>query len=145
VLLNGSDRRIRGLGEVSLRVNDLAAMGAFYEEVVGLKVLRREESYVFFEIAEGYGGHSQNLALFDAGERTSPQRKSATVSSNQSTLHHIALNIDREDYESELARLRELGLDVRSTEHSWLHVRSLYFPDPEGNTLELVCYDEQVG
>ncbi|HET8968198.1 MAG TPA: VOC family protein [Gaiellaceae bacterium] len=135
--MSGSDRRIRGLGEVSIRVNDLAAMCAFYEDVVGLKVLRREESYVFFEIAEGYGGHSQNLALFDAGERT--------LNSNQSTLHHIALNIDLEDHESELTRLRGLGLDVRSTEHSWLHVRSLYFHDPEGNTLELVCYDEQVG
>ena len=121
---------------MSIRVNDLAAMCAFYEDVVGLKVLRREESYVFFEIAEGYGGHSQNLALFDAGE---------TLSSNQSTLHHIALNIDLEDYESELTRLQGLGLDVRSTEHPWLQVRSLYFHDPEGNTLELVCYDEQVG
>ena len=136
--MNGSDRRIRGLGEVSIRVNDLAAMCAFYEDVVGLKVLRREESYVFFEIAEGYGGHSQNLALFEDGE-------SEMLSSNQSTLHHIALNIDLEDYQSELMRLRGLGLDVRSTEHSWLHVRSLYFPDPEGNTLELVCYDAQVG
>ena len=143
--MNGSDRRIRGLGEVSIRVNDLAAMCAFYEDVVGLKVLRREESYVFFEIAEGYGGHSQNLALFDAGERTFLQRKSETLSSNQSTLHHIALNIDLEDYESELTRLQGLGLDVRSTEHPWLQVRSLYFHDPEGNTLEFVCYDEQVG
>ena len=103
--MNGSDRRIRGLGEVSIRVNDLAAMCAFFESVVGLKVLRREESYVFFEIAEGYGWHSQNLALFDAGERTFLRRKSETLSSNQSTLHHIALNIDLEDYESELTRL----------------------------------------
>ena len=134
--MNGSGRRIRGLGEVSIRVSDLSAMCAFYEDVVGLKVLRREESYVFFEIAEGYGGHSQNLALFDAGE---------TLSSNQSTLHHIALNIDLEDYGSELTRLQGLGLDVRSTEHPWLQVRSLYFHDLEGNTLELVCYDEQVG
>jgi len=122
-LVNGSDRRIRGLGEVSIRVNDLAAMCSFYEDVVGLKVLRREESYVFFEIAEGYGGHSQNLAPFDAGERTFLQRKSETLSSNQSTLHHIALNIDLEDYESELTRLQGLGLDVRSTEHPWLQVR----------------------
>ena len=135
--MSGSDRRIKGLGEVSLLVNNLAAMCAFYEDVIGLEVLRREEGYVFFEIAEGYGGHSQNLALFDAGERT--------LHSNQSTLHHVALNIDLEDYESELTRLQGLGLDVRSTEHPWLHVRSLYFPDPEGNTLELVCYDERVG
>lgn len=145
MLVNRPDHRIKGLGEVSIRVRDLAGMCAFYEDVVGLEVLRREESFVFFEIAEGYGGHSQNLALFDSGELTFLESKSSTLSPDQSTLHHIALNIDLEDYQSELERLERLGLDVRSTEHPWLHVRSLYFPDPEGNTLELVCYDEQVG
>jgi catechol 2,3-dioxygenase-like lactoylglutathione lyase family enzyme len=145
VQVNKPDHRIKGLGEVSIRVRDLAAMCAFYEDVVGLEVLRREESFVFFEIAEGYGGHSQNLALFDASERTFLEWKSQTLSSDQSTLHHIALNIDLEDYESELRRLQGLGLDVQATEHPWIHVRSLYFPDPEGNLLELVCYDERVG
>ena len=64
--MNKSDRRIKGLGEVSIRVSDLDAMQKFYEEVVGLEVIRREESFVFFKIAEGYGGHTQNLALFRA-------------------------------------------------------------------------------
>ena len=59
-------RRVKGLGEVSIRVRDLDAMHKFYEEVVGLEVLRRDESFVFFKVAEGYGGHTQNLALFDA-------------------------------------------------------------------------------
>ena len=59
-----SNRRVKGLGEVSIRVRDLDAMHKFYEEVVGLEVLRRDESFVFFKIAEGYGGHTQNLALF---------------------------------------------------------------------------------
>ncbi len=72
-------------------------MCAFYEDVVGLEVLRREESFVFFEIAEGYGGHSQNLALFDSGELTFLESKSSTLSPDQSTLHHIALNIDLEN------------------------------------------------
>ena len=84
VLVNRPDRRIKGLGEVSIRVNDLAVMCAFYEDVVGLKVLRREESYVFFEIAEGYGGHAQNLALFDASECTFLESKSRTLSADQS-------------------------------------------------------------
>ena len=34
---------------------------------------------------------------------------------------------------------------VRVFVHEWLHVRSLYFPDPEGNLLEFVCYDASVG
>jgi catechol-2,3-dioxygenase len=129
-----TERRIRGIGEVSIRVGDLDAMSKFYEDVVGLEVLRRDESLVFFEIAEGYGGHSQNLALFGAGD----------LDSERTTLHHIALNISLDDYDREKRRLEGLGLEVQATEHAWLHVRSLYFADPEGNTLELVCYDQSV-
>ena len=132
--MNKSDRRVKGLGEVSIQVRDLDAMHKFYEEVVGLEVLRRDESFVFFKVAEGYGGHSQNLALFEASK----------VNPQESTLHHIALNIALEDYESEKIRLEGLGLEVNATEHEWLHVRSLYFYDPEGNHLELVAYDESV-
>ena len=36
--MNKSDRRVKGLGEVSIRVRDLEAMHKFYEEVVGLEV-----------------------------------------------------------------------------------------------------------
>ena len=139
-----SDRRIKGLGEVSIRVNNLDAMQEFYEDVVGLEVLRREESFVFFRIAEGYGGHSQNLALFDATNRGFLETKSLQLSPEQTTLHHIALNISLDDYDSEKRRLEGLGLSVEATDHAWLHVRSLYFSDPEGNLLEFVCYDEAV-
>ena len=142
--MNKSDRRIKGLGEVSIRVKNLDAMHKFYEEVVGLEVLRRDESFVFFKVAEGYGGHTQNLALFDAANTDSLEPKSQQLSSEQSTLHHIALNIALEDFESEQGRLEGLGLKVTATIHEWLHVRSLYFRDPEGNSLEFVCYDESV-
>jgi len=142
--MNKSDRRVKGLGEVSIRVKNLDAMHRFYEEVVGLDVLRRDESFVFFKIAEGYGGHSQNLALFDATNRGFLETKSLELSPEGTTLHHIALNISLEDYETEKRRLEGLGLKVQATEHAWLHVRSLYFADPEGNLLEFVCYDEAV-
>lgn len=133
--MNNSDRRIKGLGEVSIQVRDLDAMQKFYEDVVGLEVLRRDESFVFFKIAEGYGGHSQNLALFEASNALNPQ---------ESTLHHIALNVALEDFETEKMRLEGLGLKINATVHEWLHVRSLYFYDPEGNHLEFVAYDETV-
>jgi len=111
-------------------------MHKFYEEVVGLEVLRRDEDFVFFKIAEGYGGHTQNLALFET--------KSEQLNYEGSTLHHIALNVALEDFEAERIRLEGLGLKVNATIHEWLHVRSLYFYDPEGNHLEFVAYDETV-
>lgn len=129
------NRSVKGLGEVSIQVRDLDAMHKFYEEVVGLEVLRRDESFVFFKVAEGYGGHSQNLALFEASNTLNPQ---------ESTLHHIALNVALEDFETEKMRLEGLGLKINATVHEWLHVRSLYFYDPEGNHLEFVAYDETV-
>jgi len=134
--MNKSDRRVKGLGEVSIQVKDLDTMQKFYEEVVGLEVLRRDEDFVFFRIAEGYGGHTQNLALFKA--------KSEQLNYEGSTLHHIALNVALEDFEAERIRLEGLGLKVNATIHEWLHVRSLYFYDPEGNHLEFVAYDETV-
>jgi len=145
--MNKSDRprRVKGLGEVSIRVMDLDAMHKFYEEVVGLEALRRDESFVFFKIAEGYGGHTQNLALFEASNTMFLDNKAEQLNSQETTLHHIALNIALEDYESEKTRLESLGLKVDATVHEWLHVRSLYFPDPEGNLLEFVCYDASVG
>ena len=115
-------RRVKGLGEVSIRVRDLDAMHKFYEEVVGLEVLRRDESFVFFKIAEGYGGHTQNLALFDASNRAFLEAKSEQLSSDQTTLHHVALNVSLEDFETEKMRLEGLGLKVTATVHEWLHV-----------------------
>lgn len=133
--MNKSARRVKGLGEVSILVKDLDAMQKFYEEVVGLEVLRRDESFVFFKVAEGYGGHTQNLALFEGEEQLNPE---------QTTLHHIALNVALNDFESEKMRLEGLGLKVNATVHEWLHVRSMYFYDPEGNHLEFVAYDDTV-
>jgi catechol 2,3-dioxygenase-like lactoylglutathione lyase family enzyme len=140
-VVNTSARCIKGLGEVSIRVADLDRMHKFYEEVVGLEVLRRDENFVFFKIAEGYGGHTQNLALFDATDLGFIEAKSPQLSPEHTTLHHVALNIALEDYEAEKSRLEGLGLQVLAYEHEWIHVRSLYFPDPEGNLLEFVAYD----
>jgi catechol-2,3-dioxygenase len=142
--MNESASRIKGLGEVSLRVQNLTSMQKFYEDVVGLQVLRRDENFIFFKIAEGYSGHSQNLALFDANELNFLENKSIQVNPNTSSLHHIALNIDLEDFLEEKKRLEGLGLTVQVAEHSWIQVRSLYFSDPEGNLLELVCFDEDL-
>src|SRR3972149_2758708 len=111
-VMNKSDRRVKGLGEVSIRVKDLDAMQKFYEEVVGLEVLRRDDSFVFFQVAEGYGGPTQNLALFDASERSFIETKSPELNEEKTTLHHIALNVALEDFESERIRLEGLGLKV---------------------------------
>jgi catechol 2,3-dioxygenase len=138
----GDERRpIKGLGEVALRVNDLDAMQRFYQDVVGLGLLRRFDHAAFFKAADGYGGHTQVLALFDR----SGEPGYRCLDPGRTTVDHIAFEIDRADFVSERARLEGLGQEVTTAEHAWVGWRSLYVTDPEGNTVEWVCYDPSVG
>ena len=66
------------------------------------------------------------------------------VRSRAPSLHHSALEIDKGDFPADLDRLRSLGLDVTPVNHRWCRWRSMYVRDPEGNILELVCYDESI-
>jgi catechol-2,3-dioxygenase len=124
---------IRALGELGLRVNDLDRMQDFYENVVGLEVLRRFPGFaVFFRIADGYGGHVTVFNLFARGTE---------VGTDRSTLDHFGFTIDVKNYESEKRRLEDAGLEVETEVFDWTGWRSLFIRDPEGNTVELVCRD----
>jgi catechol-2,3-dioxygenase len=128
---------VRGLGEIAFRVNNLDAMQKFYEEVIGLPLMARDSNSAFFKIADGYGGHTQVLALFDRSQSPGYRETDAVTSS----VDHIAFEILLADFAGELTRLKGLGLQVETAEHAWTHWRSLYVADPEGNQVELVCYD----
>jgi catechol-2,3-dioxygenase len=131
---------IKALGEVALRVQDLAVMRRFYEETVGLELMNQSSIGVFFRIAEGYAGHTQVLALFDRAGTAGY----SGVSSERSTIDHVAFTVSLADFSAEKQRLEELGLPVETAEHPWAHWRSLYVKDPEGNEVEWVCYDASV-
>lgn len=134
-------RKLKALGEIALRVNDLDAMQAFYQDVIGLELMRRFPDAAFFKVAEGYGGHTQILALFDRRS----QSGYTGLSVAQTTVDHFAFTIAREDFESERARLEALGCKLEFANHDWVHWRSFYARDPEGNNVEFVCYDPTVG
>ena len=136
-----TQRRNKGLGEIALRVHDLDAMQRFYEQVIGLEVLRRFDHAVFFKLADGFSGHTQVLALFDR----SAQPGYSGLNAATTTVDHIAFEIEQADFDAEVKRLQDMGLAVETAEHAWVHWRSLYVDDPEGNTVELVCYDSTVG
>ncbi len=139
---------VRGLGEIALRVDDLEGMLAFYENVVGLELMKRFEHAVFFRIADGFGGHTQILALFDrAAAPPRPDFFATTfrgVDQPGSSLDHLAFEIELSSIEPEKGRLESLGVDVKPVEFGWVHWRSIFFRDPEGNTVEFVAYDESV-
>src|SRR5215469_14495782 len=137
---NGKRSAVHGLGEIALRVNDLDGIQKFYEEVIGLELMTRFPNAAFFKIANGYGGHTQVLALFERSHI--PGYKGTDPET--STIDHIAFEIPLANFAAEVKRLKGLGLAVKTAEHTWVHWRSLYVTDREGNQVELVAYDPSV-
>jgi catechol-2,3-dioxygenase len=127
---------VKSLGEVALRVNDLQRMKRFYQDVLGFEVLGESATGALLKVADGYAGHTQVFGLFDRSVRVGPEH---------TTVDHIAFTIGIGDFESERQHLKSLGLEIEVKDHDWVKWRSLYFHDPEGNQIELVCYDESLG
>jgi catechol-2,3-dioxygenase len=80
---------VRGLGEIALRLNNLDAMQEFYAHVIRLPLMTRFQNSAFFKIADGYGGHTQVLALFDRAQSPGYRGSDAATS----TVDHIAFEI----------------------------------------------------
>ena len=84
--LSTLERPIKSLGEIALRVKDLDIMQRFYEEVIGLELMRRFDYSAFFKVTDGYAGHTQVLALFDR----SKQPGYSGIITEKSTIDHIS-------------------------------------------------------
>ena len=123
------------LGELALRVNDLATMRAFYRDVVGLEEWREGDGFVVFTVAEGVEGHPQALVLFDRAREVGPETY---------TLDHFAFVIALDEYEPRRRQLEEHGLDVTTKEFPLFQWRALFVWDPDGNAVEFVCHDPSV-
>lgn len=144
-------RRFRplALGEIAIRCADMARMIAFYRDVIGLELLtlRAGGAIAFFKIAEGFGGHTTVLALFDQsltsaqGSKSGPKSRTAPTTGEGSSLHHIALSLPF----AELGGVKEwydsLGQPYTVEDFDWIGWRGIFTRDPEGNTVELVAYD----
>jgi catechol 2,3-dioxygenase-like lactoylglutathione lyase family enzyme len=146
VTMNKPNRSITGITEIALRVHDLDLMRRFYEQVIGLEVLGKNEqsdgTAIFFAVGAG----NCHLALFPeklTGWYT--RDKSPQIDPKLTTLSHFALRIALDDFESEMKRIEQLGIEiVESRTSSWLHCRMFYFFDPEANLIEFNSHDEMV-
>jgi len=142
--------RARALGEIAIRCADMNAMVAFYETVIGLERLHGDynSAIVFFRIAEGFGGHTQVLALFHHSVSLRPglhpSGTARPVTGAGSALHHIALSLPFEEQDAVLRWYDEIGQPYRIEEFGWIGWRGVFTEDPEGNTVELVAYDSSM-
>ena len=130
---------IRGLGEIALRTERLSEMVAFYGEVLGLERVDDPpfEDSAFFRAGDGVAGHTQVLVLFDR----SGSAGYVPPDAERTTVDHLAFGVDPADFDREVDRLEELGYDLDYAYHDWVEWRSLYLDDPDGNSVELVCFD----
>lgn len=124
-------------------------MEAFYGDVIGLPLLHgfHSDGILFYGLGESYGGHTQVLALFrhDAGRpELQPRAYRPPAAGAGSSLHHIALAVDRSDQDAICKWYDEKGLAYRVEEFGWIGWRGIFTTDPDGNTLELVAYDRSL-
>lgn len=155
---------VTGVAEIALSVRDLPAMRRFYRDVLGFE-LWREACYEtgptpdpdgaptisFLTIRQldtplGRHGHPLLLALIDYRRHLLARDRFDGLDPRWSTLNHLAFEIPAERYESERERLTALGLEPRPVRFPGTSARALFFHDPEGNLVELICHDpEQAG
>lgn len=130
-------------GEIVIRSRQPDALVAFYREVIGLEPFASLGRATFLKIDDDLEGHPQLLAIFDeAHEYSGPLHMRADRAESASgTLHHFAFALEAADFDAERKRLQGMGITTEPGEHPPFGWRSLYMHDPDGNSVELVCYD----
>ena len=120
----------RRLGHVVLRVRDAQKSKDFYMRTLGLKLAHEDltRGTVFLS----FGKEHHDLALFQPA-------KEPAADATHAGLHHVAWQLGSfEELQAAYRELKAMGFAVESTvEHNV--TRSVYFPDPDGNRVELYC------
>lgn len=122
--------RIHGVHETVLYADDVAALVAFYTDVVGLTAIDPPDQHsAAFRFDDG-----NVLLVFDPSRTSAPGR---FVPEHGATGHgHVAFKVDELDARAHELREHEVEIE---REISWPRGgRSLYFRDPAGNSVEYV-------
>jgi catechol 2,3-dioxygenase len=114
------------LGEVKLKVSDLARSITFYQEVVGLKVLAQDNVTAEFSV----DGKNVLLKLEEIQQAEVMPRRSAAG------LYHFAILVpNREALGLALRNLIQSGIHIGQADH--IVSEALYIADPDNNGIEI--------
>jgi catechol 2,3-dioxygenase len=122
--------RLKEIGHVLLRVLDLERSKRFYS-LLGFRVLEEDPEHggTFMALE----GQSHAIDLFPVKDREEAERQTPGVRG----LGHLAFRVESEAALREAyATLRKHGVEItRTIDH--VSQKSIYFADPDGNTLEI--------
>jgi catechol 2,3-dioxygenase-like lactoylglutathione lyase family enzyme len=123
--------KIKGIAEIVLNVHNLEASLKFYQEVLGLEVIGRPGP-VFLRAGSPALTVPQMVVLV-------PLPPGSEAFAQPRTLHHLALELAPADFDTEEARLKALGYQIRYGQHPVIPSRTMYVEDPDGNEVEFIC------
>ena len=128
---------IRGIAEIVLNVYDRQKSLHFYRDVFGLPVISPPDfpGPSFLQAGPGQAGIPQMIVLVPLPPETAPFTPLRT-------LHHLALEVAREDFDAVQDHLQSLGYETRSGKHPVIPSRTTYVDDPDGNEVEIICRAE---
>ena len=119
------------LGDVNIRVKDLAVAEEFYAEVLGLEVTHRRETILFLSAND----LSHELAISPLGaDAQGPDN------SRVGTNHNAWLMASFEDLQRMYQRLKEKKVEILRIRQNSASM-GVYFADPDGNENEVYYED----
>lgn len=127
--------QIRHIDHIVLRVTDLAAMRAFYVEVLGCSVEREEPAIGLYQLRAG-------SSLIDLVPVSEPLGAAGGAPPGRGgrNLDHLCLQIEPFHPQTLIRHLRASNIEPGPVETRYGAAGagpSLYIQDPEGNTVEL--------
>ena len=125
--------KVKRVGHLVINVKDQEASTKFYTEVLGFEISINREGFGTFLTC---GKIHHDLALFQAAP------DAALVTPGGLGLNHTALQVEDFDTLTEYYhKLKDLGIEFRTTDHSM--TKSIYISDPDGNGIELFCNSQE--
>lgn len=122
---------ILGVAEVALYVEDIDKAAAFYGDVLGLPLTNQFDDAVFLQT-----GQNSTLILFDIAKLR--DRVSAIPGHGAHGEGHVALAVPAQEMDAWRERLIRHGVIIEH-EQDWPQgTHSIYFRDPDHNSVELI-------
>ncbi|WP_248925561.1 VOC family protein [Paenibacillus hamazuiensis] len=120
---------VTGFNHITLKVSDLVLSLAFYEDVLGMKLVHRGRTDVYLE----WGG-----AWICLVERPVPDEKPHTsFPSSCCGMDHVAFSIGEEDFDAAVHKLKRHQVNIVRGPVERGGGRCVNFLDPDGIQLEL--------